>query len=102
MPYIDLARRFRDLKEDELEEPEFLASLNEQSLRWADGWADVSRTIGGQLGDSAPQLWPKKANSRGRRNSCKHLLLYGLRCWLMLVFVAWDGTFNPRVQSSSR
>jgi hypothetical protein len=22
-------------------------------------------TIGGQLGDSAPQLWPKKANSRG-------------------------------------
>jgi len=41
MPYIDLSRRFRDLTEKELEAPELLASLNEQSLRWADGWTEL-------------------------------------------------------------
>jgi hypothetical protein len=33
MDYIDLSRRFRDLTESELEDPELLASLND--ARWA-------------------------------------------------------------------
>jgi hypothetical protein len=45
MAYIDLSRRFRDLKESELEDPELLASLNDS--RWAAvtgmsfGWAEL-------------------------------------------------------------
>jgi hypothetical protein len=45
MDYIDLSRRFRDLTESELEDPELLASLND--VRWAVaagmsvGWAEL-------------------------------------------------------------
>lgn len=60
-----------------------------------------SGTIGGQLGDTAAQLPPKTANRRGRENTRKPLLLCGLDCWLLLARVAPNGTFNPRVQSSS-
>lgn len=44
MPYVDLSRRFRELTPEELESPELLAALNEQSLRQAEGWSELLRT----------------------------------------------------------
>ena len=39
--FIDLARRFRDLTRDELEEPELLASMNERDLLPVGGWPEL-------------------------------------------------------------
>ncbi|HEV2853681.1 MAG TPA: hypothetical protein VHC97_12835 [Thermoanaerobaculia bacterium] len=41
MPYVDLSRRFRELTPEELESPELLAALNEDSLRQAEGWSEL-------------------------------------------------------------
>ncbi|HEX6903847.1 MAG TPA: hypothetical protein VF789_29320 [Thermoanaerobaculia bacterium] len=41
MTYFALSRRFRDLTQAELEEPELLASFNDRSWKWADGWAEL-------------------------------------------------------------
>jgi hypothetical protein len=40
-PFVDLCRRFRDLTDKELEEPELLASLNEREFRPVDGWPEL-------------------------------------------------------------
>lgn len=39
--FIDLSRTFHDLKNAELEEPELLASLNDQEYFSADGWPEL-------------------------------------------------------------
>ena len=41
--FVDLSRRFRDLTKAELEEPEFLASLNEREVLSPDGWPEILR-----------------------------------------------------------
>lgn len=41
MEFVDLARRFRDLTNEELEDPELLALFNERSYLSSDGWPEL-------------------------------------------------------------